>query len=316
MSLAARAPASALDFQGLAALRASARADRAGAAEQVARQFEGLMVQMMLRGMRSATLGQSYFGRSGQVYRDLHDQQLATRLTERRGIGLSDLLLSQLRRSGGSEGPASAGTTAVSLGPPRRGLHPSLTFGTRASAGTSTGAVSTTPRAVSDDSARPPFATRADFVRALRPHAERAGAALGVAPGILIAQAALETGWGRSLPRRSDGESGLNLFGIKADRRWAGELVTVPTLEYEGGVAVRREAAFRAYGSLAESFEDYVRFVSRNPRYARALEQAADPRAYIRELHAAGYATDPAYADKVIRLWQAGLEDGLTLASL
>jgi flagellar protein FlgJ len=113
--------------------------------------------------------------------------------------------------------------------------------------------------------------------------------------------------------RQEDGSNAFNLFGIKATPSWRGDFVSVPTLEYEGGVAVRRQAAFRAYGSYAESFQDYVALVRDNPRYARALERAADPRAYMRELQAAGYATDPAYADKVIRIWESEL-GGLTLA--
>ncbi|MCU0937398.1 MAG: glucosaminidase domain-containing protein, partial [Gammaproteobacteria bacterium] len=123
----------------------------------------------------------------------------------------------------------------------------------------------------------------------------------------------LESGWGRSTLRREDGSNGFNLFGIKATPSWKGDHVSVPTLEYEGGVAVRRQAAFRAYGSYAESFQDYVSLVRDNPRYARALERAADPQAYMRELQAAGYATDPAYAEKVIRIWESQL-GGLTVA--
>jgi flagellar protein FlgJ len=113
--------------------------------------------------------------------------------------------------------------------------------------------------------------------------------------------------------RQEDGSNAFNLFGIKATPSWRGDYVSVPTLEYEGGVAVRRQAAFRAYGSYGESFQDYVALVRDNPRYARALERATDPRAYMRELQTAGYATDPAYAEKVIRIWENEL-GGLTLA--
>lgn len=133
----------------------------------------------------------------------------------------------------------------------------------------------------------------------LRPHAEQAAARLGVDPQILLAQSALESGWGRHVPRRSDGASSFNLFGIKAHGGWTGDRVAVGTLEYHQGVARRERAAFRAYSSPAESFNDYVDFLHRNPRYRDALTQR-DSADFIRGLQRAGYATDPRYAAKVL----------------
>ncbi|MCA1805665.1 MAG: glucosaminidase domain-containing protein [Xanthomonadaceae bacterium] len=116
---------------------------------------------------------------------------------------------------------------------------------------------------------------------------------------MLIAQAALETGWGRAMPRHEDGSPSHNLFGIKADSRWDGERVAVQTMEFRDGLMQRERASFRSYQSLAQGFEDYVSFLRENPRYQQALEAAGDGGRYLRELQQAGYATDPEYADKI-----------------
>ncbi len=142
----------------------------------------------------------------------------------------------------------------------------------------------------------------AEFVAAVRPHAEAAAAELGVPARVLIAQAALETGWGRKAIRHDHGGSSFNLFGIKADRRWQGPDIERMTTEYQNGAAVREAASFRAYGSVGESFADYVNFLKSNPRYTDALRHGGDPRRFVDGLQQAGYATDPAYAQKILRV--------------
>jgi flagellar protein FlgJ len=318
VSLSTTGALAALELKGFASLRHAARERRAETAAVVARQFEALMLQSMVRSMRQATPGDPLLSSSStRLYRDLFDQQLALRLSESGTVGLADLLVRQLRESGAlrEEVPA-AEPEADAL---RRGLYPSRSGPARgAGEAEGEGERSAELRAVASASAAAreplPFAGREAFVRAVRPHAERAGRALGVDPGMLVAQAALETGWGRSVLQHADGRSAFNLFGIKANPAWTGDVVTVPTLEYEGGVAVRRNAAFRAYPSFAESFDDYVDLLRGNPRYARALAQADDPRAYMQALQAAGYATDPRYAEKVIRIWEGELGGRLALA--
>jgi flagellar protein FlgJ len=138
------------------------------------------------------------------------------------------------------------------------------------------------------------------------PAAEKAAAQLKLAPEALLAQAALETGWGKHVMRHADGSSSHNLFGIKAGGRWDGDKVRVATLEYRDGVAMRTREDFRAYDSWEESFQDYVRFVSGNPRYAEALQASSDAGTYFERLQAAGYATDPAYAEKINRILDEG----------
>ena len=132
------------------------------------------------------------------------------------------------------------------------------------------------------------------------PHAQRAASQLGVDPNALVAQAALETGWGRSVPSQSGGSSSFNLFGIKAGSNWEGATTNVPTLEFEEGVAVRRVERFRAYDSPADSFSDYARLIGNNPRYENARGAGGDVATFASALQDGGYATDPNYAQKVV----------------
>jgi flagellar protein FlgJ len=149
-----------------------------------------------------------------------------------------------------------------------------------------------------------PINSAQDFVRHLHPIAEQAAKELGVEPKLLLAQAALETNWGRSLIKNRDGESSFNLFNIKAGKAWQGEQVPVKTLEFERGVGRKMQARFRSYESFEESFQDYVRLIKSNPRYGDALKQAGSPEHYLRGLQQAGYATDPKYAEKVIQIYR------------
>ena len=147
------------------------------------------------------------------------------------------------------------------------------------------------------------FASSEAFVEAVMPYAKKVGAELGVDPSLLVAQAALETGWGRSIIRNSDGTSSHNLFNIKAHSAWDGPVAAVSTKEYQGGTARMERAEFRSYDSFGASFRDYVDFLHANPRYRTALTQTKNPAAFARSLQAAGYATDPSYADKVMRIY-------------
>lgn len=161
---------------------------------------------------------------------------------------------------------------------------------------------------VADARAEVRWETPEQFAETLMPHARRAAERLGVDPKVLVAQSALETGWGRHIPEDGAGQPNLNLFGIKADPSWQGPKTRVSTLEFENGVMVRQQANFRQYDSIAAAFDDYVAFLEQNPRYTRALEAAGqgDSERYVRELQAAGYATDPQYADKILAVMNSG----------
>ena len=159
-----------------------------------------------------------------------------------------------------------------------------------------------------------PFSSPEEFVRQLLPAAKQVAKRIGLSPVALLAQAALETGWGRNMMSNGDGSAGKNLFGIKAGSRWQGGSTLANSLEYEGGQPVMRKSAFRSYSSFVQSMEDYVQLIGNNDRYSKAKAVAHDPDAYFDALQQAGYATDPHYANKlkqVIRsdafnsVWQA-----------
>jgi flagellar protein FlgJ len=145
------------------------------------------------------------------------------------------------------------------------------------------------------------FSSPQEFVATMLPMAQAAAEKIGVDANFLVAQAALETGWGKSIIRQQDGSSSHNLFGIKA-ADWQGESARVLTTEYVDGKPTKESASFRAYGSFEQSFNDYVSFLQNNGRYDNALDAAANPKHFVRELQRAGYATDPQYANKVTQI--------------
>jgi flagellar protein FlgJ len=267
------------DFQGLAALKNDAKQQAPAALKEAARQFESLFTQMLLKSMREAnkSFGEdSMFGSDqADMYQDMFDDQMALQMSKGKGLGLAEMLVRQLQGGSLSSAPAaqSAAPTAGAAEPAVNNVGPS----------------GPTPMAVSKD----------DFIRSMRPHAERAAHEIGVDPDALLAQAALETGWGRSVPCTVNGECSFNLFGIKAGSQWSGATVNVPTLEFEEGVAVRKVERFRAYGSPADSFRDYAALIGGSSRYANARGTGENVAAFAAALQQGGYATDPNYAQKV-----------------
>lgn len=253
------------DFQGTMKLSAQAKNDPQGALKEASQQFEGILLQLMLKEMRKTKLSDNpYFDSSETaLWRSLLDQQLAIQLAIEEPLGIAP----QVRQQLGQE---------ASNGHINRPFAPMVAY----------------PRsdALADGLS---FSDRQNFIQTLWPHAQKAAQALGVSPKVLIAQAALETGWGKhfSAPH--------NLFGIKADRSWQGPTKLQSTLEYDGQAAFLDKADFRAYHSYEESFLDYVRFLRENPRYEQALAQASNEDAFLDGLAQAGYATDPQYASKI-----------------
>ncbi len=139
-----------------------------------------------------------------------------------------------------------------------------------------------------------------DFVSALIEPAQKVQQSLGVPFQVVIAQAALETGWGQKIIKDQHGSSSHNLFNIKADSRWAGDKVTKDTLEFEQGAMVKKAEPFRMYQSLSDSVDDYINFLSNNDRYQGALQKVNDVEQFLHSLQKAGYATDPQYAEKIL----------------
>lgn len=147
----------------------------------------------------------------------------------------------------------------------------------------------------------------ADFVRGILPAARQAARQLGLEPLALVAQAALETGWGQRMFKAADGKQSNNLFGIKAQGGWQGDVAVVDTLEYRQGVAHQEKARFRVYADPAQSLQDYVDFIRQQPRYQDAVAVSHNTEHYFQQLQAAGYATDPNYARKILQVLNGSL---------
>ena len=284
------------DVQGLQSLKTEK--DENVALKKIAQQFESLFLHEMLKTMRKANESfekDSLFnGGDTQFFRDMYDQQLSLSLAQK-GTGLAKVIYEQLSRQygKGSENAEESASPALTL---NKRSAPSVAYrkAVQEQADKSGQQVSEASPSV--------FASAGDFVDAILPHARAAASVLGVNPLFLAAQAALETGWGKYVVRDQAGQSTHNLFNIKADRSWQGEKAEVSTLEYRGGVPMREQAQFRKYHDIGESFADYVRFLQNNPRYQDALAVAEDERQFAVGLQNAGYATDPAYADKILTI--------------
>lgn len=257
------------DFNQFAGLHAAADRNDPAALREVASQFEALFLQTMLKNMREASLGDPIFGESDQqeMYQGMMDQQLALEMASGKGVGLADMLVRQL-------GGADATKFAAKAAP--------------------TGAAAVTPRKTA-----PAWSDPKSFARDIWPHAERAGRRLNVAPEAIVAQAALETGWGAHVMPDRRGDNSFNLFGIKAGGGWRGDQVTRQTLEFENGVPRPQKAQFRAYSDIAATFDDYTEFLIDNPRYGAVSGHGTDVAAFANALQSSGYATDPKYADKL-----------------
>jgi peptidoglycan hydrolase FlgJ len=261
------APTYYADFSGLEGLKKNVKADDPKAIRAAAQQFESLFTNMMLKSMRDAKLGQG-LGDSQQsdLYQDMYDQQISLKMAQGKGIGLADMLVQQLTRNAAAKGAAGHAAPASSIAPVN-------------------GAPSTSDRI--------------SFVKMLEPYAEKAAGQLGVSSDTLIAQAALETGWGQHVPGAANGGSSLNLYGVKAGGNWNGDAVNALTTEYSGGSASSVSQPFRRYSSVEQGVNDYVTLLQRSARYQKALGTGEDVGAFGSALAGGGYATDPVYVQKL-----------------
>jgi flagellar protein FlgJ len=282
----------ALDVQGVNQLKLDARQSSPEALKQAAQQFEAVFMNMLMKSMREATPQDGMFdSEQTRMYTSMLDQQLTQRMASR-GIGLADVMVRQL--SGALAGAPDSVTPADGGLPlqPARVDSPGV------------GAPVASAPAAAVRSAEVP-AHVGDFVQRLLPHAQSASAATGIPARFMLGQAALETGWGRVEIRGADGQTSHNLFGIKAGAGWSGRTVDIVTTEYVDGRPQKQVETFRAYDSYADSFRDYANLLRGNARYRNVIAQGQDAAGFAHGLQQAGYATDPAYARKlmgVIRL--------------
>lgn len=301
----------------LSALKQAAGNGNPQALREAARQFESLFTSMMLKSMRAASFKDPIFGSDqADLYQEMYDDQVAAEMSKGKGLGLADMLVRQLR-GGGIGGGSTSGTSSASPAgkAPAGASVGTATAGTTANAGTTAspaaGATANTGSTASPTAsatastgttaaaACPTTAQQTEFANALWPEAQQAAQQLGVSPVTLLAQAALETDWGRKVPQDAAGGTSNNLFGIKASSGWSGSSVVSSTQEYSGGVAGTVKAPFRSYDSMSQCFQDYVGLLKSSPRYAAALGTGGDTQAFGSALQQGGYATDPAYASKL-----------------
>lgn len=275
------------DLNQLQSLRQYGEKDKDLALKEVAKQFESFFLQMMMSSMRSANevFGEGNMLNSSEMefYQDMYDNQLSLSLSQGNSSGLADALYQQLKRGYSPDQTIAPGVDKLTQ---RINKNPYLE-----------------PKAVlkqrhQDSIELDGISSPADFVRLATPYAKKVAETLNVDYKVLIAQTALETGWGKHLIKDANGQHSFNFFNIKATSRWQGESVSVPTIEYEGGVAQREVARFRQYNSIADSFKDFQQLLTQ-PRYEKALDASQDPYDFATELQEAGYATDPLYAQKI-----------------
>lgn len=320
------------DLNGLQSIRQLGQSDQEAALMEVAKQFESMFINMMLTSMRQANKvfeEDSLFNTpETDFFQKMYDDQMSVSMAGQQGMGLAETIHAQLMQSYGAasepmplnqealfdrrvNSPLRQAMIAVddvvkalddseqapSAKPPLPAESPSLE-----SARSDVPAPDSSAIAQGSGGKGQQFATPADFVAALYPFAQVVGERLNVEPRAIVAQAALETGWGKHMIQDDQGRNSYNVFGIKADQRWSGESVEVTTHEYRHGIRMNEKAAFRAYSSLEEGMNDYADFLRSGRRYEQAIDQGLDEHQYGFALQQAGYATDPLYGQKIKRI--------------
>jgi len=312
-----------LDVNGLNSIRQDAKSgDKASekeALQQAAKQFEAIFMQMLMKSMRKAQevleSDSPFNSESTKFYRDMHDQQMSLELSNNGALGLSELIVRQLggdsenftphtilRSDGNLDSRGSVRVSEPSL-LSSSSLN-SISLVNDSSAEQDPNKDRQTNGSIAAQAANmlqsPAFEQPKDFVSALTVQAKRVQDKINVPFEVVIAQAALETGWGQKIIKTESGESSNNLFNIKADSRWAGEKTHKETLEFENGTMVKKREPFRVYESIEQSVNDYVKFLTQNERYQGALEKSTNVEQFLHNLQSAGYATDPNYAKKIM----------------
>jgi flagellar protein FlgJ len=251
----------------LASLRSAAAQDPQRAVKEAAKQFEALFMQELMKSMRQATMASRLLDNEGtKLGTEMMDTEFAGKMSGLPG-GLAAAIERQLSRqmSSAVDAPRAVNRTTQ-----------------------------TTPL-------RPP-ASAGEFVSMHGDAAKRAEQATGIPATFMVAQAAHETGWGKKQIRTADGSNSFNLFGIKATADWKGPVARITTTEYVDGRPRKLTQSFRVYSSYEESFADYARLMRTSPRYREVVARADDARQFAQGLQRAGYATDPAYAEKLGRV--------------
>lgn len=299
--------------------------------------FIGMMLKSMREANAVFEEGNPMHSNTTKFFRDMYDSQLATDMATNGSMGLADVIVQQLSNDNPNYTPASMmrndsdltrrqfGNATVNAVIPNDKINPvqsnepleqkassnivsgfnQLVDNSFSQAGLLKGAAITpaineTARSNNSKAPLPNFDSPDDFISSIWQYAKKAASKIGVNPAVMVAQSALETGWGKHIIKDKNGGSSFNLFNVKAHRDWSGEKAAQSTLEFEQGVAVRKVEPFRVYNNFTEAFDDFVNFLKSNPRYEDALKQTSDSEQFLQNLQKAGYATDPNYSDKII----------------
>lgn len=268
------------DVNAIAKLRGGAHSDPKTVIKEAAKQFESLFMQQLMKGMRESTMASSMLDNGGtKLGTEMLDSQFAKQMSGLPG-GLAEMIERQLQRQLGEPlaniASDAAANPAAPVAPGKGGASlPASLQGKERQIG---------------------------FLRQHGDAAKAAEASTGIPAAFMMAQAAHESGWGRREIKNPDGSTSHNVFGIKAGPGWKGATTEITTTEVIGGQARKVTARFRAYDSYEASFRDYAQMMKNNPRYAKVVESGASAQGFAKGLQRAGYATDPAYADKLTRM--------------
>ncbi len=296
------------DMQGLKQLEYAK--DKVAAKKEVSQQFEALMMQMVFRSMREASKPFSsglFDSNQMELYQDMFDKQLSLMLSNS-NIGFAKMIeknIDQIMENQAHPRPPKE----VSTGPVDRELIATAPALTTVDKPSMTNLLPMQVNKQFKKSIESPeqnnFSTPEEFVQKLWSVAKSAAGMIGASPGILLAQAALETNWGRNILNNEQTGSSHNLFNIKAGSNWNNKVTTAITVEQNNGVLVKEKSNFRSYDSFKESFLDYINVLKKNERYNDALNKTSDPKQFIQALHNAGYATDPNYSEKILKIFSS-----------
>lgn len=324
------------DNSSLDRIRQKAITDSPAAIKAAAKEFEAFFMNMMLKSMRQASevIGKDSMFSSPQekMFIGMLDEQMSVELSQKGSLGIAELITRNLlpKPVVGFDISANRLESVLSIEQQKQnnGIASSETSNMKNVASINTTPeiskiesnvfkvdniqkpiVDAEPLAQPLPSKKSMFDSITSFVDQLMPLAQKAASKIGLDPKILIAQAALETGWGKHVIHATDGTPSFNLFGIKNSRTWAGESVRINTLEVESGEFVKRKEDFRAYSSFENSFDDFIEFISENPRYEKAMSFVHDAKQFVKSIQEAGYATDPEYAKKIINIFNRNLTE-------
>ncbi|AWB67949.1 flagellar assembly peptidoglycan hydrolase FlgJ [Saccharobesus litoralis] len=322
------------DPAGLDQLRQAGQNNDKEALRKAAQHFESIFMNMLLKSMRKANEAledkdSPFNSHSAKFYQGMADDQLATELSSTGALGLADIIVQQLSPEKDNYMPGSVVRSDGLLpdgGWQQKSVNP-LALATEQAddeknqdplavlrihseqlqnsvlkvAEEKSKQLSQFQQPIEQDEQ---FKDKQDFVSKLLPIAEKVASSIGLPPIAMVAQAALETGWGQKMIKTVSGDNAFNFFGIKADSRWQGDSAVRNTMEFKHGQMVTEKAKFRAYDSIEQGLSDYVSFIKDQPRYQGALKSTNDPQQYFTELQKAGYATDPNYAKKILSVLQ------------